>query len=392
MAQIMEKHLEIYSRRFKDLTTSEELSQSVLLIGPDGIGKFKLVMEIAGSLLCEKGTGCGICRSCKNVAILQHPDFLFVYPFPKIRPESKKHTLFSFSDPVSSSARYSEESKDEAENYIATRLEDPFAIVAFEKKENIPVEIIKDLLLALSKRPLLGGRRVVVIQNVDKMAFGAADLFLKIVEEPPANTHIILTTANPDQLQPTLLSRTSIMKIAPAPIDMLTEYLSDKLAIAKQEAEFLARMSKGSPGRAIYLHQGELAARRDKILIYFEKLTRRENLSLLAENISKDYVDSQFRFNDIRMDFEIMESIIHDLYMLEENRLENHLINVDIVSRLKELNRPAIESLDIWKGYCGEMKRACLVNNVSVSSAMLFFYISCEKAIDNPMAVNLKLP
>ncbi len=386
------KHLKSISDRLKTLAEKEELSQSILLTGPDGVGKFQLVMDIARFMLCKEKTGCETCRSCKDVSKLQHPDFLFVFPFPKIRPESRKHTLFSFSDPVSSKAKYSEESKDEVENYISTRLDDQYAIVDFEKKENIPVEIIKDLLLALSKKPLLGGRRVVAIQNVDKMAFGAVDLFLKVVEEPPSDTHIVLTTSNPGQLPPTLLSRTNIITVPPAPTGTLSEYLCEKLEIDKNEAEFLARMSKGSRGKAFYFHQSDLTGRRNKILTFFDRLIRRDDLSLLIENISLEYVDSRFRVNDIRLDFEIMESIIHDLYMLSENQLENHLVNVDIAGELKALKCPAIETLDIWKGYCGETKKACLVNNVAVSSAMLFFYISCDKAIDNPVTINLRLP
>lgn len=388
----MDKHLKKISARLKSLVKNKDLNQSILFVGKDGIGKFKLVMETAAALLCDSQAACGKCFGCKNVRKLQHPDFLFVFPFPRIKPESRKNTVFTFSDPVSSNARYSDDTKDEIDNYISSRLENPFAIVDFEKKENIPVEVIKDLILALSKKPLLGGRRVVAILNVDKMAFGAADLFLKVVEEPPDNTHIILTTANPDQLMPTLLSRTDIVKVPPAEISDMEKYLIKKSEVPENQASYLARMSGGSPGRAIYLAQCDLPGRRDIIYSFFEKLLARGKLSELVEEIGREYGGGAYSVGDIRLDFEIMESIIHDLYLLNENQLDNHFINVDIKDKLGKWEIPDIESLEIWKGCCSEVRKACLVNNVSVNSAMIFFYISCADSIDNPVRVRMKLP
>jgi hypothetical protein len=271
-------------------------------------------------------------------------------------------------------------------------MENPFAIVEFDKKENIPVEVIKDLIQALSKRPLLGGRRVAAVLNVDKMAYGAADLFLKLVEEPPENTHIILTTANPDQLMPTLLSRTSVIKVPPADIEDIESQLVLEMGLPENEVSYIARMSKGSPGLALYLSQYDLTKRRDLIFSFFEKILQSNKLAALVEEVSLEYPGGQYRYNEIIIDFEIMESIIHDLYLAGENQLDNHFINVDITGKLKDLKVPDMESLDVWKGYCGEIRKACLVNNVSVNSAMVFFYISCAGALENPVMTNLKLP
>jgi len=388
----MVDHIEKISKRLMSLAKNEDLNQSILLSGQDGIGKFKLVMDIAAALLCETLSACGQCSGCVNVYNLRHQDFLLVFPFPKIKPESKKNTVFPFSDPVSSNARYSDDTKDEIDNYISARIENPFAIVDFDKKENIPVEVIKDLILALSKKPLLGGRRVVAVINVDKMAFGAADLFLKVVEEPPDDTHIILSTANPDQLMPTLLSRTDIIKVPPARTEDLEKYLHKNLNLPENQSAYLARMSKGSPGLALYLSQCDLLSRRDKIFSFFEKTLTHKNLSGLIEEVNHEYTGVSYSFSEIKLDFEIMESIVHDLYLLNKNQLDNHLVNVDIKGKLKELKVPEIESLDVWKGYCSEVRRACLVNNVSVNSAMVFFYISCANAVDNPVRARLKLP
>ncbi len=229
----MMDHLERLSKTLSDAARSGNLSQSLLLVGRPGIGKFFLVTDIARVLLCERDmSGCGKCSSCKEVNKLYHPDFPLLFPFPNLRPESRKMTVFPFSDPVSSGAKFSEDTHDEIERFKETKLSDPYAIVDFDKKENIPVELVKDLMRTLSRKPLRGQRRVAAVLDIDKMAFGAADLFLKTVEEPPVNTHVILTTSRPDLLMPTLLSRAHMIKVPPAPPDRLEEYLSDSHRLA----------------------------------------------------------------------------------------------------------------------------------------------------------------
>lgn len=357
------------------------------------MGKFSIAVEIARTLLCENDkSGCGECRSCRDVGKLVHPDFLLLFPFPNIRPESKKVTVFPFSDPVSSAARFSEDTRDEIERFREVKIEDPYALVEFAKKENIPVETVRDMIRTLSKKPLKGGRRVVVILDIDKMAFGAADLFLKTAEEPPENTHLILTTSRPDLLLPTLLSRTHTVKTPPASIDELESYLVDRLDIDSKEATFLAGISGGSPGEAVYLFDSDIVERRDRILGFFAALCEGKEINKLIDNVNRTYSMKRPSFEEIRLDFEIMESLIHDLYMLGQNDLDKYLLNVDIKKELMKLGHPEPEALDLWKECCAETKKACLVNNVAAGTAMPFFYIACAKAMINPAGLNFTLP
>jgi DNA polymerase-3 subunit delta' len=369
------------------------LSQSLLLAGPRGIGRFSIVMDLARALLCEKDrAGCGQCSSCKDVDRLYHPDFLLLFPFPNLRPESKKVTVFPFSDPTGSGARFSEETQEEVERFREAKMADPFAVVDFQKRENIPVDVVKDLIRSLSRKPLKGGRRVAAVLEVDRMAFGAADLFLKTVEEPPLDSHLILTTSQPDLLLPTLLSRTHVIKIPPAPVEELTGHLMDRVAVDEGTAAYLSRFSGGSPGRAVYLYDGDVVSRRQVIMKYFTSLAGGSDVNRLIDEVNSEYGVGGISYDDAKIDFDIMESVIHDLYMLNENGLDNHLVNVDIKEDLSALGHPGIEVLDIWKACCAETRRACLVNNVAAGTAMMFFYISCADALQGPSELNFKLP
>ena len=84
--------------------------QALLLTGRPGIGKYALAAYTAGRFLCQKdNSGCGTCISCKSIDSLNHPDYLLAFPFPNVASESRRNTLFHFSDPTTSDARYSDD-------------------------------------------------------------------------------------------------------------------------------------------------------------------------------------------------------------------------------------------------------------------------------------------
>jgi DNA polymerase III delta prime subunit len=387
------EHLQELRDKLCQAAHDGSLNQSVLFIGREGIGKISLIMNLAQTLLCENDrTACGHCSSCTEVARLYHPDFLYLFPFPNLRPESKKMTIFPFSDPVGSSAKFSEETHDAVEEHKQAILEDPFSLTSFEKKVNIPVEVIKDLMQSLAKRPMLGGRRVVAILDIDKMAYGAADLFLKTVEEPPKNTHLLLTTSRPDLLYPTLLSRTQRIKVPPVPEDNMVGLLKERLKADDNICRYLARISGGSPGIAGRLHEADVTIRRDRLLELILMLLKRENMGQVIIEVNSQYSGGKTRYDDTEIDFDILETIIHDLYLAGENRLDNHLINVDIKPKFREIKAPRREVLDIWNECCAEVRRSCTVNNVAADAGMMFFFISCAEAMESQTRPKYTLP
>jgi DNA polymerase III delta prime subunit len=390
---IVSSHLAKLSEKLCESARKGALNQSVLFVGREGIGKFSLVLNLAQTLLCERDmSACGECSSCREVKRLFHPDFLLLFPFPNIKPESKKMTIFPFSDPVSSSARFSEDTFEVVQEQRQALINEPYAISDYEKKDNIPVEVVRDLLQSLAKRPLKGGRRVVAALDIDKMAYGAADLFLKTVEEPPLNTHLLLTTSRPNLLYPTLLSRTQRIKVSPVPESEVIALLVEKLEISENVARYLSRISGGSPGIAINLHESEVLSRRDNILGIFGKLMAGRNLAEIITDVQAQYSSGKYRFDDLKTDFEIIESIVHDLYIVGHNNLDNHLINVDIKGKMGGIESPKREVLDIWNGILAETRKACTVNNVAADSGMVFFFISCAEAMKNLVRPKFTLP
>jgi hypothetical protein len=368
------KPLEIIDRIIK----LGKRGQALLLTGTAGIGKFAIACYTARRFLCQNdNSGCGTCFSCKNMLNRSHPDFLLAFPFPNVAGESRKNTLFHFSDPESSDARFSNETLDEVNRFIEEKQQDPYRIVSYRKKGNIPVSVIKDLIKAVGKRPMLGKRRAVVICDVDQMAFGASDLFLKTVEEPPENTLMILTTSKPQVLASTLLSRTTRIPLTPVVDGLIRNYL-DKYNI-NGAVDFYIRFSFSSPGLALQAYEDDLMDRRDQLWRIFAGFLISPNLPAIIEKLKVRY--QYAGYDEVRSDFDIAEKILRDIYIVKMG-LDKKLINIDIKTEILETARQAPDAriLRRWFPILARASRVHGINNVSPDMAFIGAFIEFDRA------------
>ena len=102
----------------------------------------------------------------------------------------------------------------------------------------------------LNFKPFLAPLRVAVLANAERMTEAAQNCLLKTLEEPPAGTVLILTTAFPDHLMPTCLSRCQILSLAPVARTPLANWLKDRHN-AGEAAEGVASLAQGRPGWAL---------------------------------------------------------------------------------------------------------------------------------------------
>ena len=105
-------------------------------------------------------------------------------------------------------------------------------------------------------RPALGSRKVFVIGDAEAMVVQesspeAANAFLKLLEEPPADTTLILTATHPGMLLPTIRSRVLPVRLAPVPEAEVRDFLVRVLAASPEEAAQAAERSGGAVGRAL---------------------------------------------------------------------------------------------------------------------------------------------
>ena len=237
-------------KRFKNALARNTLPASLLLQGPRGVGKQQLALWLARLLLCESADSaaapCGVCRTCRMANELHLPDLHWFFPRPRLKD----------SDPDPEDVQ-----QDIAEG-IAERLENGGIYEPPGGDEAIYVSMVRTIVHMAALAPAMGRRKIFVIGDAERMVAQegsdqAANAFLKLLEEPPANTMIILTSSEPGALLPTIRSRVVAVRVAPLSLDDLRAFVADKTVAAHvdlgsgETTGELLELAGGAPGRLI---------------------------------------------------------------------------------------------------------------------------------------------
>ncbi|MCG8338019.1 MAG: DNA polymerase III subunit delta' [Proteobacteria bacterium] len=164
-----------------------------LFLGENGIGKSSLVREFAQLLNCDTHNLCHTCDNCRLFDSGKHPDFHLV----------KRNGQF------------------------------------------IRIAQIQELISRLSLKPAYATKRVVLIQEADRLNQESANSFLKILEEPPLDTLMVLTTSEENMLLETILSRCQKVSFSPLSQEVLKQIISERFDINTNEIGFIINYSRG---------------------------------------------------------------------------------------------------------------------------------------------------
>jgi DNA polymerase-3 subunit delta' len=221
------------------------LPQVLLISGPSGVGKQRFALWLAQLVVCE-GPGdepCGICRHCRLVSGLSHPDVHWFVPIP--RPK--------VSDP--------DKQVDEATQAIADVLEARRNQSLYRPADGMATHGMASVRLLLRRAALTsveGGRRVFIVGNADRLipqesSPDAANALLKLLEEPPAGSLFLLTTVEPRLLLPTIRSRAVSLRLGRLTDAEVSGFLQSHLRPVPSAKELSQRvhLADGSIGRAL---------------------------------------------------------------------------------------------------------------------------------------------
>lgn len=191
----------------------DRIPHAMLFCGTDGVGKSLVAEALAAAILCRApvyNQACGHCKACRALAAGTHPDFF------QIQPESETKAAPA-----------------------------------------IRIEAVRKLQEEIARIPLLSERRVVIMQEADKMNEAAANCLLKTIEEPSGQIVFILLTSRPSALLDTIISRCMRVEFGILQPEELVAILHQQ-GIEEPLAGKLASIADGSVSKALAMQDEEL--------------------------------------------------------------------------------------------------------------------------------------
>ena len=235
--------------RLSQIRISKQVGGAYLFSGPVGCGKESLAIRFAQLLNCETSSEkpCDTCPSCQRFRQLQHEKLKLIFPLPAVRKKKD--------DGSGTSSTIGKGDMELVTEAIAKKAEDHFHKIKIPKSSRILIQSIRELRKTLYLKSEPSGRKIVLIFDAHLLSVGigeAANALLKILEEPPENTTLILVTDHVELLLPTILSRCQRVGIPRLNDIFIQDWLQMKM-VKDSEIQLLAGLSQGNIHQARFL-------------------------------------------------------------------------------------------------------------------------------------------
>lgn len=264
---------------------SKRVSHSYLFVGISGIGKKKLAIEFAKTILCQTNNNCNVCKSCLEFNGNNNPDFNIIEP----------------------------------------------------QGNSIKIEQIRELQKRIQEKPIVSNKKVYIIDNADQMTNEAQNCFLKTLEEPPEFVTIILIGSNESSFLTTIKSRCMILHFNPISNNELKTYLETHYEM-ESITENMLDIFQGSIGKAILLKE------KKETYIKIEKIVE----SLSKEDIIEVIKSAEILYQAKEEIFEILDyiNIILLKYAKQNKRYTNCIKIVENTKKRLKQNANYDMSID----------------------------------------------
>jgi DNA polymerase-3 subunit delta' len=231
--------------RLAESVNDNRISHAQLYSGSKGAHGFGLALAYATYLMCENRSGndsCGMCSACLKNDKLVHPDLHFSFPVVTTASVKEKPKSSDFL----SQWRYA------AFENPYMELDDWYEVLGVENKQGfLSVEEASDIVRKMSLKSFESKFKVLIMWMPEKMRKDTSNKLLKTLEEPPDNTVFLLVTEDPEQLLPTIRSRTQLVRTPVPDHETIAGYLVNRYALDRTHALKLARLAAGNLGAAI---------------------------------------------------------------------------------------------------------------------------------------------
>ena len=325
----------------RGMLATERVPHAMLFSGPRGVGKFTLARMFAQAANCERlpDDFCGECEPCRKIAQLsnlrplieqglaqrgERPDAATVERVPLFL-ETHPDVWAIVPDPV--------------------RLKEPVA------RPVLHVGQLRAVQRAAYFKPQ-GRRRVFLIDGADTMRWDLANIFLKILEEPPESATLILMAPNPFQLLPTIRSRCLQFAFTPLTTAEVEKVLAARADSKPEERKLAAQYAEGCPGAVIGMDLSATAKLHRDALTILERAADERGVSDLFAATAALAKSQEFAFENV---LEVFYSLLTDLLDLSSTSTKKVLRNPALSRELETLSRKidaawiskAVEGFDV---------------------------------------------
>ncbi|MEE8360256.1 MAG: DNA polymerase III subunit delta' [Candidatus Omnitrophota bacterium] len=262
----------------------DKLSSSLLFFGPDSVGKSTTALMVAKALNCRTGGSpsysCDRCTSCRKIEGRNHPDVHWIHP-------------------------------EGAGNKIR-------------------IERIRILKNDIVLKPFEGAAKFFIIEDAHLLTDAAANSLLKILEEPPRDSYIILIADDLYKIFFTIRSRCQWVLFSQAPLDALKNFLVKEHNVPEKEAHFLSHLSRGRIGKALEMKAAGSLERKNEIVDRFTQ----ENIIFHEDPLFFDK-----RREEILDIMDVLINWYRDIFILNNNGDRSLIVNADRTEDLELISR-----------------------------------------------------
>jgi DNA polymerase-3 subunit delta' len=244
----------------REAVRAQRFPHSLILAGPRGAGKYTLALMLAQAVNCLNPTEspsesgplpdfCGHCRNCTRIALSANLDELVAQA-------------------VDARDDLRETDKKETRILIQTH---PDVLIVPPDPPQLLIKLgqVRQVIHVAYYRPPVESRRSFSIFTSSAFMKEAANSLLKVLEEPPDHTSLILLTENPQELLPTIRSRAVVHRLGAIPAADLESLLAQRRPeLSAKDRALAARLAEGAVGRALTIDlPAYLASRQDALII-----------------------------------------------------------------------------------------------------------------------------
>src|SRR5437879_2674066 len=304
---------------------TQRVPQPLRFTGPRGVSKFTLARMLAQAANCERLTDdfCGECATCQRIGLLAKPQTLIEQGLAE-RGESadaatvERVPLILQSHPD-----------------VWALVPDPVRLKSPVARPMLRVGQLRAVQRAAYFQPM-GRRRVFILDGAETMRWDVANVFLKILEEPPGSATLILTAPSPYALLPTIVSRCLQFHFAPLPQVAVEKILKEKTTRKPAEIKLAAQLAEGSPGLAIEMDVDAAAQRRRSALRILERAAQGQGFTQLFSDTSTLAKDRDSSFEN---QLGVFYGLLTDLLEITSKVKEPVLRNVPLAKELQSLGK-----------------------------------------------------